>query len=191
MCAGTSATYGSVCYNGPQQNQRTIINSQSPTSPGGHLERVPHALANGRYELCEFVSKGGMGAVYRARDVQLGRWVAVKCLLDVTRETSRELAAKEARTLASLNHRNIMRVFDILQSGDQVWIVSEWLEGKSLAQLPMPLPPAAVLAIMAQVYDALASAHAAQVIHRDVKPANIIRPTPRRTCSRPRSSRSS
>lgn len=115
-----------------------------------------------------------MGAVYRARDVQLGRQVAVKCLLDVSKETSRELAAKEARTLASLNHRNIMRVFDILQSGDQVWIVSEWLEGKSLAQLKLPLPPACVLAIMAQVYDALASAHLAQVIHRDVKPANII-----------------
>lgn len=115
-----------------------------------------------------------MGAVYRARDVQLDRWVAVKCLLDVSKETSRNLAAKEARTLASLNHRNIMRVFDILQSGDQVWIVSEWLEGKSLAQLPLPLPPAFVLAIMAQIYDALASAHSAQVIHRDVKPANII-----------------
>lgn len=115
-----------------------------------------------------------MGAVYRARDVELDRWVAVKCLLDVERAGSRELAVKEARTLASLSHPNIMRVYDILSVGDQVWIVSEWLEGRCLAQLPMPLPPACVLAIMAQVYDALAAAHAAQVIHRDIKPSNVM-----------------
>ncbi len=115
-----------------------------------------------------------MGAVYRARDVELDRSVAVKCLLDVAKQNSRELAVKEARTLASLSHPNIMRVFDILSVGDQIWIVSEWLEGKCLAQLPMPLPPACVLALMAQVYDALAFAHAAQVIHRDVKPSNVM-----------------
>src|SRR5687768_3385285 len=67
-----------------------------------------------------------------------------------------------------------MRVFDILSVGDQVWIVSEWLEGKCLAQLPLPLPPACVLAIMAQVYDALAAAHTAQVVHRDIKPSNVM-----------------
>src|SRR4051812_23261399 len=115
-----------------------------------------------------------MGAVYRARDVELDRWVAVKCLLDVDREGSRELAVKEARTLASLSHPNIMRVFDILSVGDQVWIVSEWWEGKCLAQLPLPLPPACVLAIMTQIYDALAAAHQAQVIHRDIKPSNVM-----------------
>lgn len=135
---------------------------------------TPQALGNGRYELCEFISKGGMGAVYRARDVELDRSVAVKCLLDVAKENSRELAVKEARTLASLSHPNIMRVFDILSVGDQIWIVSEWLEGKCLAQLPLPLPPGCVLAIMAQIYDALAFAHAAQVIHRDVKPSNVM-----------------
>ena len=138
------------------------------------VAKVPQALAGGRYELAEFVSKGGMGAVYRAHDVDLDRWVAVKCLLDVSKAGSRALAVKEARTLASLSHPNIMRVFDILQSGDQVWIVSEWLEGKSLAQMPLPLPPPAVAAIMAQIYEALASAHAAQVIHRDIKPSNIM-----------------
>lgn len=115
-----------------------------------------------------------MGAVYRARDVELDRSVAVKCLLDVAKQNSRELAVKEARTLASLSHPNIMRVFDILNVGDQIWIVSEWLEGRCLAQLPLPLPPPAVLAIMAQVYDALAFAHAAQVIHRDIKPSNVM-----------------
>ncbi len=137
---------------------------------------MPHVLADGRYELCEFVSKGGMGAVYRARDVELDRWVAVKCLLDVSKEGARVLALKEARTLASLSHPNIMRVFDILHQPhhNQVWIVSEWLEGKCLAQLPLPLSPAAALAVMAQIYDALSAAHAANVIHRDIKPGNIM-----------------
>lgn len=131
-------------------------------------------LNNGRYELWEFVSKGGMGAVYRGRDTELDRWVAVKCLLDVTRAEPRSRAVKEARTLASLSHPNIMRVYDILQDGDQVWIVSEWLEGRPLGQLPLPLAPAVVLAVMAQVYEALSAAHAAQVIHGDIKPANVM-----------------
>jgi serine/threonine protein kinase len=149
------------------------------------------SLAKGRYELREFISKGGMGAVYRAWDVELGRWVAVKCLLDVGRKGSRELALKEAKALASVSHPNIMRIYDILNVDDrrsgsasasalegddagQIWIVTEWLEGRCLTQLPTPLPPTCVLAIMAQIYDALAAAHAAQIIHRDIKPSNVM-----------------
>lgn len=157
----------------------TVSNAhQSPAMPPARRRDAvgpsAKALGNGRYELCEFVSKGGMGAVYRARDVELDRWVAVKCLLDVARVGARELAVKEAKTLASLSHPNIMRVFDILAVGSQIWIVSEWLEGHCLAQLPLPLPPPTVLAVMTQIYDALAAAHAAQVIHRDIKPANVM-----------------
>jgi serine/threonine protein kinase len=148
------------------------VGSNASTSTPAHTP--PSALAGGRYELCEFISKGGMGAVYRARDVKLDRWVAVKCLLDVARQGSRDLALKEARTLASLSHPNIMRVFDVLSLDDQVWIVSEWLEGQTLARLPLPLPPSCVLAIMTQVYAALAAAHSAQVFHRDVKPGNVM-----------------
>lgn len=132
------------------------------------------ALAHGRYELREFVGKGGMGAIYRAYDVELDRWVAVKCFLDGTGESSRERASQEARTLASLSHANIMRVFDILNEGEQVLIVSEWLEGQSLAQIQLPLPASSVLAVMAQIYDALAAAHAVGVIHRDIKPSNVM-----------------
>jgi hypothetical protein len=132
------------------------------------------SLANGRYEIVEFVGKGGMGAVYRARDVELGRSVAVKGLVDAGRRASRELALREARTLAALAHPNIMRVYDVLMAGEQIWLVTEWLEGRCLAQLPLPLPPAVVLAVMAQVYEALAAAHAASVMHRDVKPANVM-----------------
>ncbi len=134
----------------------------------------PTFLGNGRYELAEFISKGGMGAVYRAMDQELGRWVALKCLHDTDNENSRDLALKEARTLASLNHPNILRVYDVLTVNDQIWIVSEWLEGRCLTQLRKPVSPASALAIVTQVFSALAAAHEAQVIHRDVKPANIM-----------------
>jgi serine/threonine protein kinase len=131
-------------------------------------------IGDGRYQLTEFVTKGGMGAIYRAHDVQLGRPVAIKCLLDVTQPEGKERAIREARILASLSHPNIMSVYDILSNNDQVWIVSEWLEGKSLAKLPLPLSPTFSLAIMSQVYSALAAAHDANIIHRDIKPQNVM-----------------
>lgn len=115
-----------------------------------------------------------MGAIYRAMDQELGRWVALKCLYDTDNVNSRELALREARTLASLNHPNILRVYDVLTVNEQIWIVSEWLEGRCLAQIEKPLPAASALAIITQVFSALAAAHDAQVIHRDVKPANIM-----------------
>lgn len=115
-----------------------------------------------------------MGAVYRAMDQELGRWVALKCLHETDNASSQELALKEARTLASLNHPNILKVYDVLTINDQIWIVSEWLEGQCLAQIPKPLAPAGALAIITQVFSALSAAHEAQVIHRDVKPANIM-----------------
>jgi len=115
-----------------------------------------------------------MGAVYRAKDLELGRWVALKCLYDTDNDNSRNLALKEARTLASLNHPNILRVYDVLTVNDQIWIVSEWLEGRCLTQLKKPVSPASALGIVTQVFSALTAAHEAQVIHRDVKPANIM-----------------
>jgi serine/threonine protein kinase len=171
----------------------TNLKSRIPSSPigGGYLKdsgrsdsdladatqglaSAPPSLGDGRYELCEFISKGGMGSVYKARDVMLDRMVAVKCLIDDGGDRGGIAAFKEARALASLSHPNILRVFDILPVGEQMWIISEWLDGQSLAQLKGSLPPPIVLAIMAQVYDALAAAHAAQVIHRDIKPSNVM-----------------
>lgn len=115
-----------------------------------------------------------MGAVYRAMDQELGRWVALKCLHETDNINSQELALKEARTLASLNHPNILKVYDVLTINEQIWIVSEWLDGQCLAQTKKPLAPAGALAVITQVFSALSAAHEAQVIHRDVKPANIM-----------------
>jgi serine/threonine protein kinase len=157
------------------EDQKFSVNSDaSPKLRRDQKNLASPLLGDGRYELCEFISKGGMGAIYRAMDQELGRWVALKCLYDTDNASSRDLALREARTLASLNHPNILRVYDVLTVNEQIWIVSEWLEGRCLAQIEKPIPPAAALAIVTQIFSALAAAHEAQVIHRDVKPANIM-----------------
>src|SRR5690606_11098236 len=74
----------------------------SPAQPQAGL------LRGGRYELLEFVSKGGMGAVYRARDISLNRSVAIKCIIDLKRPDAKDIALSEARTIAALEHENIM-----------------------------------------------------------------------------------
>lgn len=134
----------------------------------------PSAPIDGRYELRQFVSQGAMGAVYKAHDVELGRTVALKCILNVSRQNAREIAIQEARTLASLSHPNIVQVYDVLTIDGQVWIVTEWLEGQTLADLTLPMNPTAVAAVMAQLYAALSAAHKAGVYHRDIKPENVM-----------------
>jgi tRNA A-37 threonylcarbamoyl transferase component Bud32 len=147
-----------------------------PPPPRAPSERIaaPSTLLAGRYELLELVGKGALGAVHKARDHELERIVALKCVLDATRNVTRETAIREARTLASVAHQNVMRVYDVLTAGEQVFIVCEWLEGTSLARLGLPLAPAVVFAVMTQVFAGLAAAHAAGVVHRDVKPANVM-----------------
>lgn len=127
-----------------------------------------------RYEILELAGQGAMGSVYRGYDRRLSRTVALKCILNAPSTDSREIAIREARTLASLRHSSLVTIFDVLSVGDQVWLVTEWLEGKSLAQVTLPLSPIAVAAVMAQVLEALAAAHRGGVFHRDIKPSNIM-----------------
>ncbi len=132
------------------------------------------ALIDERYELRQFVGQGNMGAVYRAHDKELGRTVALKCILNVSRQNAREFAIKEARTLASLSHPNIVQVYDVLSIDEQVWIVTEWLEGRTLESGDLPINPTAVAAIMTQLFAALSAAHQAGIYHRDIKPSNLM-----------------
>jgi serine/threonine protein kinase len=137
--------------------------------------RVPE-----RYELVETepVGQGSMGWIYKAWDTRLGRTVALKLLRtqnsmgDVQMDVSGAL--REARTLAQISHPAILQVFDVIEAAPDSWIVCEWLEGKSLDRLQLPLHPLAVMAIACEALAALASVHSASVIHRDVKPSNII-----------------
>jgi serine/threonine protein kinase len=120
-----------------------------------------------------------MGAVWRGTDHTLGREVALKRVgsapggadVDVRR------AEREARLAARLNHPHVVAVFDLVDDGDQQWMVMELVEGTNLSQIVKTngaLPPDQVAPILAQVADALAAAHTAGIVHRDVKPSNIL-----------------
>lgn len=132
----------------------------------------------GRYSLRRELGHGGMGAVWLGTDDVLGRDVALKQLTPPAAggaPTAR--AAREARLAARLNHPNVVAVFDLVEEGAQPWLVMEYVEGSSLAQLIHefgPLSPSDAAAVLVQIADGLRAAHAAGVVHRDVKPSNIL-----------------
>lgn len=137
-------------------------------------ENMPLSLVGDRYRLKRLVGKGGMGAVYQAYDEQLKRFVAVKCLLCTTDSSSREKALQEAFTLSSINHPNVMQIFDVVTIEDQIWLVTEWVDGHVLSELEGAVHPLVTSAIMTQVYQGLAASHEKGIVHRDIKPANIM-----------------
>lgn len=139
----------------------------------------------GRYRLAGEIGHGAMGAVYRAHDPQLERDVAVK-LISLAAAAGhgdpKEAAARfarEARVAARLHHPNVVSVFDFGEEGDQLFLVMELVEGETLSQRlargDFPGTTRA-LEIVAQTADALAAAHLAGVIHRDIKPGNLLLP---------------
>jgi len=132
-----------------------------------------------RYRLDERIASGGMGAVYTAHDERLGRKVAVKLLKDDLAHDVRfvERFRREARAVAALGHPNIANVFDYGEDDDKPFIVMELAEGSDLARLLREegaFQPERAADVAAQVCAALGHAHAAGIVHRDVKPANII-----------------
>ena len=134
-------------------------------------------LKLGRYRLDSKLAEGGMAAVYRAYDEDLHRTVAIKVMRDVIREDPvfGERFVREARTIASFDHPNILTVFDFGASGETVYIVLPMVEGGSLKErLGKPIPLPGVVEWLRQVAAALDYAHARGVLHRDIKPANIM-----------------
>ena len=135
----------------------------------------------GRYELVEDVGEGGMATVYRARDKELRRDVAVKVLFPhlARREEVVRRFPREARAAAGLEHANILRVYDVGggDSDDPPYIVMELIRGHSLLgeiERRGPMLSEVVACIGAVLADALAVAHKAGIIHRDIKPANVM-----------------
>ncbi|MGE3545924.1 MAG: serine/threonine-protein kinase, partial [Kofleriaceae bacterium] len=142
--------------------------------PGGSL---------GRYEIGDELGEGGMAIVYRARDTELRREVAIKVLFPhlARREEVVRRFQREARAAAALEHPNILRIYDVggadHQPDDPPYIVMELIRGRTLlAELEQrgPMFPEVVACVGALLADALAAAHAASVVHRDVKPANVM-----------------
>jgi hypothetical protein len=136
-------------------------------------------LIAGRYSLEAEVGRGGMGVVWRGEDQVLGREVALKRVGATHGGTSLDLARaeREARLAASLNHPHVVAVFDLVAHGDEQWLVMEYVESTTLAELVRqrgPLSPDAAAQVLYQAADALTAAHRAGIVHRDVKPSNIL-----------------
>jgi serine/threonine protein kinase len=143
----------------------------------------PGHLVAGRYRLLERIGGGGMGAVWLASDELLGRQVAVKQVLPppTADETAvaqqRQRALREGRIAARLSHPHAIAVYDVALEDGAPWLVMEYLPSRSLAEVLHEdgvLPVDQVAQVGAQVADALAATHAAGIVHRDVKPANVL-----------------
>src|ERR1039457_2708411 len=132
----------------------------------------------GHFSLLEKIGEGGMGRVYKARDLRLDRLVAIKVLPEARRGDADRRArfVQEAKAASALNHPNIITIHEIGEQDERTFIVMELVDGKPLNELiprkGMRLTEA--LRIAAQVADALPAAHAAGIVHRDLKPANIM-----------------
>lgn len=137
-------------------------------------------LLGGRYDLQEQIGGGGMAIVYRALDTLLGRQVAVKMLRSQF-SGDEEIVSRfrrEAQSAASLSHTNIVNLYDVgVTDGSDYYIVMEYVDGPTLKEVIRdrgPLPVAEVVDITSQICDALEHAHARNIIHRDIKPHNIL-----------------
>lgn len=153
--------------------------SGSPT-PG---RAAPGTVIGGRYSLRTAIGHGGMGTVWRAADTVLRREVAVKevvlppGLAASDAASMYERTLREARAAASLSHPSVVQVFDVVTENGRPWIVMELLDARGLADMVIedgPLAPRAVAKIGIALLGALEVAHAAGVLHRDVKPANVL-----------------
>jgi serine/threonine protein kinase len=130
-------------------------------------------------EIICLLGHGGMGMVYKARQPQLDRFVALKILSPhLSKDPAfAERFSREAKALARLNHPNIVGVFDFGKAGDFYYFLMEYMDGMNLSQLQQTkkqLPPEEALAIVPKICDALQYAHDEGVVHRDIKPANIL-----------------
>jgi serine/threonine protein kinase len=161
-----------------------VVSVIEPSSNQISIQRAgPGTVVGGRYTLRAAVGTGGMGTVWRATDTHLNRDVAVKEVVPPPgiapddRDAMYERMNREARAAASLSHPGIVQVYDVVTDAGRPWVVMELLDARSLSDMVLedgPLAPRAVAKIGVALLGALEVAHAAGVLHRDVKPANVL-----------------
>lgn len=141
------------------------------TLTGSHIQ--PPLSDWSRYELIAPLGQGGMGTVYKARDRQLGRYVAIKFI----RDPDASLVARfiqEARAQSRVEHSNICKIYEVGEISGRAYISMQYVEGQSLDRLQTSLSTQEKIALMATVCEAIEAAHQAGILHRDIKPSNIM-----------------
>ena len=156
-----------------------MSSADGPDEPSGPESSGRRVLA-GRYRLDEVIGRGGMSTVYRGTDLSLDRVVAVKVAMDPLLERDPVYASRfkrEARAAAGISNSGIVTVYDAGADGPTRYIVMEYVEGRDLAAIlrdERPFDPPRAVRIAEQVAGTLAAAHAAGIVHRDIKPGNIM-----------------
>jgi len=138
--------------------------------------KIPRSL--GRYEVVDLIGQGGMGALFRARDPRIGRYVAIKLLRrDFDTPELRDRFMREARAAGCLSHPNIVTIYDVGEDDGLPFIAMEYVRGETfvdLVGLRPPLPVPRKVQLIEEVCAGLAHAHESGIVHRDIKPANLI-----------------
>ncbi len=159
----------------------------SRSMPGYRRPRMSplaaHTLVGGRYRAEEVLGRGGMGTVWRAVDTRLERPVAIKEVLlpleDDQRELARSRFRREAHAAARISHPGVVAVYDVVDEGDRLCLVMEFVDAPTLTELVArrgPLDPVPVAALGLRLAEAVGAAHAQGVVHRDIKPSNVLVP---------------
>ncbi|HEY3804217.1 MAG TPA: protein kinase [Kofleriaceae bacterium] len=153
---------------------RTVIDPQRPADEGAKIQLAP-GLRIKHYELIRELGRGGMGQVYLARDLKLGRRVAMKFLVSTSQKFSERFTV-EARATARCNHENIVVIHDVEIYRGLLYMVLEYVEGTSLAKVMAGrrVPAGRTVELVVPVVKALARAHSMNIVHRDLKPENIV-----------------
>ncbi len=174
----------------PGPDSPTMVEGVSPlpgktcameaASPGQPAMLEPGQLLGQRYEVLQILGEGGMGAVYKARDIELNRMVALKVIRPdlATNQSIIDRFKQELLLATQVTHKNVIRIYDLSEADGMKFITMEFVEGEDLRGLMQQkgkLAPEEAVEIMQQTCRALEAAHSAGIIHRDLKPQNIMR----------------